>query len=392
MARTRLAWWIKVSLIFLLGRAISTAMLLVLAGQQAENAWTDAQPSLWDFSSMWDGRWYNIIAEVGYPTQLPLTEDGHIAENAWAFMPVYPALVRGVMVLTGLPWNIAAVIITVVCAYVATLVFYKLLTRFVPAQQALFAVLLFSVAPVSPLFQLAYAESMQLMLIVIALYLLVRRKYSWMIPVVLVLSVTRPGSLAIALTLVLHWIYREVQKARFPLKEKVLVAAVALIAAFSGVVWLFIAGVVTGMPTAYLETELAWRSAYIGYQELVPFTPWIFAAQWWTTNFGYPEVAGYVLLATLVIGFVIFLFTPAMKRLGVDIRFWLISYALYLLAVFFPQSSTFRLLAPLFPALGAIAAPKSKVYRVTMTVLFIALQWGWLLICWRIDGYDWSPP
>ena len=392
MARTRLAWWIKVSLIFLLGRAISTAMLLVLAGQQAENAWTDAQPSLWDFSSMWDGRWYNIIAEVGYPTQLPVTEDGHIAENAWAFMPVYPALVRGVMVITGLPWNIAAIIITVVCAYVATLVFYKLLTRFVPAQQALFAVLLFSVAPVSPLFQLAYAESMQLMLIVIALYLLVRRKYSWMIPVVLVLSVTRPGSLAIALTLVLHWIYREVQKARFPLKEKVLVAAVALIAAFSGVVWLFIAGVVTGMPTAYLETELAWRSAYIGYQELVPFTPWIFAAQWWTTNFGYPEVAGYVLLATLVIGFVIFLFTPAMKRLGVDIRFWLISYALYLLAVFFPQSSTFRLLAPLFPALGAIAAPKSKVYRVTMTVLFIALQWGWLLICWRIDGYDWSPP
>lgn len=392
MARTRLAWWIKVSLIFLLGRAISTAMLLVLASQQAENAWTGAQPSLWDFSSMWDGRWYNIIAEVGYPTQLPVTEDGHIAENAWAFMPVYPALVRGVMVLTGLPWNIAAIIITVVCAYVATLVFYLLLSRFVPAQQALFAVLLFSVAPVSPLFQLAYAESMQLMLIVIALYLLVRRKYSWMIPVVLVLSVTRPGSLAIALTLVLHWIYRAVQKARFPLKEKVLVAAVALIAAFSGVVWLFIAGAVTGMPTAYLETELAWRSAYIGYQELVPFTPWIFAAQWWTTNFGYPEVAGYVLLATLVIGFVIFLFTPAMKRLGVDIRFWLISYALYLLAVFFPQSSTFRLLAPLFPALGAVAAPKSKVYRVTMTVLFIALQWGWLLICWRIDGYDWSPP
>ena len=392
MARTRLAWWIKVSLIFLLGRVISTAMLLVLASQQAENAWTSAQPSLWDFSSMWDGRWYNIIAEVGYPTQLPVTEDGHIAENAWAFMPVYPALVRGVMVLTGLPWNIAAIIITVVCAYVATLVFYKLLTRFVPAQQALFAVLLFSVAPVSPLFQLAYAESMQLMLIVIALYLLVRRKYAWMIPVVLVLSVTRPGSLAIALTLVLHWIYRAVQKARFPLKEKVLVAAVALIAAFSGVVWLFIAGAVTGMPTAYLETELAWRSAYIGYQELVPFTPWIFAAQWWTTNFGYPEVAGYVLLATLVIGFVIFLFTPAMKRLGVDVRFWLISYALYLLAVFFPQSSTFRLLAPLFPALGAVAAPKSKVYRVTMTVLFIALQWGWLLICWRIDGYDWSPP
>lgn len=392
MARTRLAWWIKVTLIFLLGRAISTVMLVVLAHQQAENAWTGAQPSLWDFSSMWDGRWYNIIAEVGYPTELPVTQDGHIGENAWAFMPVYPAIVRGVMVITGLPWNIAAVLITVLCAYVATLVFYKLLVRFVPAQQALFAVLLFSVAPVSPLFQLAYAESMQLMLIAIALYLLVRRKYAWMIPVVIVLSLTRPGALAIALTLVLHWIYRAVSKARFPTKEKVLVAAVALIAAFSGVAWLFIAGWVTGIPNAYLETELAWRSVYIGYQELVPFTPWIHSAQWWTTNFGYPEIAGYILLGALVVGFAIFLFTPAMKRLGVDIRFWLLSYALYLLAVFFPQSSTFRLLAPLFPALGAIAAPKSKIYRVIVTIVCIALQWGWLLICWRIDGYDWSPP
>lgn len=392
MARTRMAWWLKVTLVFLLGRAVSTVMLLVLASQQAENAWTGAQPSLWDFSTMWDGRWYNIIAEVGYPSELPFTEDGHIGENAWAFLPVYPTVVRGLMAITGLPWSISAVIISVLCAYVATMVFYKLLAKFVPAQQALFAVLLFSVAPVSPLFQLAYAESMQLMLIVIALYLLVRRKYAWMIPVVIVLSLTRPGSLAIALTLVLHWIYRAVSKSRFPVREKVLVASAAVIAAVSGVLWMFLAGWVTGVPSAYLDTELAWRSAYIGYQELVPFTPWIHAAQWWTTNFGYPEMAGYILLGALVVGFAIFLLTPAVKRLGVDVRFWLASYALYVLAVFFPQSSTFRLLAPLFPALGAVAAPKSKIYRVIMTVIFVVLQWGWLLLCWRIDGYDWSPP
>ena len=46
------------------------------------------------------------------------------------------------------------------------------------------------------------------------------------------------------------------------------------------------------------------------------------------------------------------MFTPAVKRLGVDLRFWVASYALYLLAVFFPQSSTFRLLMPMFPLLG----------------------------------------
>ena len=60
--------------------------------------------------------------------------------------------------------------------------------------------------------------------------------------------------------------------------------------------------------------------------------------------------------------------------------------------MFFPQSSTFRLLMPLFPLLGALAIPKSKVYRTALVVLFLALQVGWLLVCWGVDGADWSPP
>ena len=154
-----------------------------------------------------------------------------------------------------------------------------------------------------------------------------------------------------------------------------------------GFLWLVVAGVVTGVPDAYLSTELAWRSAYIGYQELLPFLPWVLSSQWWL-----PGVWGYVALAGIVVTFVVFLLTPAVKKLGVDIRVWLISYGLYLVAVFFPQSSTFRLLAPLFPALGALAAPTSRLYRVGLVIVSLALQWGWLLICWRVDGYDWTPP
>lgn len=389
MTKTRVPWWVSVTLIFLLGRIVSTVMLVVLAAQQPENAWTAANPSLWDFSSVWDGRWYNIIAEAGYPTVLPYTEDGHVAENAWAFLPAYPSLVKLIMVLTGLPWAPAAVSVSVAFAYGATLVFYKLLAKVVPAQQALFAVLLFSLAPVAAVMQVAYAESMQLFLIAVCLYLLMERRYVLMIPFVIALSLTRPGALAIALTLVLHWVYRFAQRSRsrFPMKQRVLVAFVAILAAVAGVAWMFIAGAMTGHPMAYLETELAWRSAYIGYQELLPFTPWILASQWWM-----PGVWGYVVLGATVAGFAVFLFTPAVKRLGVDIRFWLVSYALYVLAVFFPQSSTFRILAPLFPLWGAVAAPKSRVYRVIIALACVALQWGWLLIGWRIDGYDWTPP
>lgn len=389
MKVTKLPWWLSVTIIFLFGRLVSTGMLLILAAQQPQNAWTAAQPSLWEFSNMWDARWYNIIAELGYPTVLPLTEDGHVGENAWAFLPAYPAFVKLVMTLTGLAWAQAAVFISVAFAYGATMVFYKLLVKVVPAQQALFAVLLFSLAPVAAVMQVAYAESMQLFLIAVCLYLLLEKRYALMIPFVIALSLTRPGALAIALTLVLHWIYRFFKRSRvrFPVRERVLVAVVAVIAAGAGVAWLVIAGLVTGQPTAYLETELAWRSAYIGYQELLPFTPWILAAQWWV-----PGVWGYVILAGLVVGFVIFMFTPAVKRLGVDLRFWVISYALYVLAVFFPQSSTFRILAPLFPLWGAVAAPRSRIYRTLIALVCIGLQWGWLLIGWRIDGYDWTPP
>ena len=61
--------------------------------------------------------------------------------------------------------------------------------------------------------------------------------------------------------------------------------------------------------------------------------------------------------------FAVFLFTPWARRLGVDLRFWLASYALYLLAVFFPQSSTFRLLMPLAPGARCARRAAIRCYR-----------------------------
>jgi hypothetical protein len=153
-----------------------------------------------------------------------------------------------------------------------------------------------------------------------------------------------------------------------------------------------IAWAVTGSPSAYTDTELAWRVPYVGYVDLVPFTPWFQATGFWA---GIWHVPAGRLVVGLVLGIALFgalLFTPWVRRLGVDIRFWLASYAIYLLAVFFPQSSTFRLLLPLFPLAGAAAQPTSRVYRVALVVLLIAAQYGWIHIAWWVDGYDWTPP
>ncbi|MDJ0348967.1 hypothetical protein [Cryobacterium sp. PH29-G1] len=389
-ARYRLTpWWGKVFVVWALSRLVTTSLILVLARAQEPNAWTGASPKYTDFATMWDGRWYNIVAAVGYPGVLPSTEAGQIGENAWAFMPGYPVLARLLMVLTGFPWAPVAVFVSVAFSFGTALLFYRLMVRVQPSPTALFAVVLFCVAPLSPILQFAYAESMYLFFLTLALYLLLERRYWLLYPVIAVMALTRPSGLAFALALGLHVIYRFVTRSRdpFPRRERLLAASVALFSAFMGLAWPATAWAVTGQMSAYTDTELAWRAPYIGYQELVPFTAWFQSGLWWL---GSPW--GIIVVVALILTFAVLLFTPAVRHLGVDLRLWLVSYGLYLLAVFFPQSSTFRLLMPMFPLLGVAAIPRSRIYRVAIMLLLVAGQWGWLLICWRVDGYDWTPP
>lgn len=392
----RTAWWVKVLVIFAVSRVITTTILLIFASLQQQNAWTSANPDYFSFASLWDAHWYYIISVTGYPSELPLTADGHVAENAWAFMPVYPLLVGALSTLTTVPFSVMAVCVSTGFALGTALVFYRLLILVVPAGQALFAVVLFCVAPLSPILQVAYAEPMGLFLLTVALYLLMQRRYWSLLPVIAVMSLTRPTGLAFALAMGLHVIYRWVKRDTDPFSRADRVAS-TLAGGFSAVMgfaWLLIAWAVTGSFSAYTDTELAWRAAYIGYGELVPFSGWIAGANWWLarTNWGIPEGVGPIVLLITVAGFVAVMFSAPVKRLGVDLRLWLASYALYILAVFFPQSSTFRLLIPMFPLLGALAQPRSALYRIFLVALCITGQIGWIYIGWWVDGYDWTPP
>ncbi|MBC7589937.1 MAG: hypothetical protein H7226_02685 [Salinibacterium sp.] len=389
----------KVFVVFAASRVVTTAILLSFAARQEANAWTGAHPDYVDFAAIWDGHWYYIIAAVGYPTTLPVTVDGYVGESAWAFMPAYPAVVRLFMELTGQGFPVVSVFVSVIFALAGALMFYKLMHLVVPGTTALFAVVLFCVAPLSPILQVSYAESMHVFLLALALYLLVQRHYWTLIPVVAVMSLTRPSGLAFALAMLLHvahrwWGQRPAARERqvFPRGQRVASITVGLFSAFMGIAWLLIAWALTGSPTAYTDTELAWRSAYIGYGELVPFTAWVSATGFWAPWFGMPQPLLLLLLVIVVVAFFAALFTPALRRLGTDMRFWIASYMLYLLAVFFPQSSLFRLLVPLFPVLGVLSIPKSTSYRVLLVALCIAGQWAWVQLGWWIDGADWTPP
>jgi hypothetical protein len=393
-----LPWFGKVAVIFIASRIVTTAIFAIFAAAQPLSYRTEASPDYFTFATLWDGQWYWLISQSGYPASLPLTDAGQVAENAWAFLPGYPAVMWVLTLGNHLPFPVIAPLVSTVFAFGAALLFFRLMARVLPASTALFSVVLLCTAPLSPILQVSYAESMHLFLLFAALLLLVTRRYLLLIPVAAVMALTRPSGLAFALLLLLHLIHRIATRARDPLDARSFASIVAagVTTALAGVAWPLVAWAVTGSATAYTDTELVWRRAYIGDQELFPFTPWFQGAEWWLARAGLPGgVAwglGAALVVVLVAGFAVFLFTPAVRRLGTDIRFWMLSYALYLLAVFFPQSSTFRLLMPLAPALGAFAIPRSPVYRASLVVLGIAGQVGWLYIAWWVDGLDWTPP
>ncbi|MGN6744299.1 MAG: hypothetical protein ACTHJL_13545, partial [Amnibacterium sp.] len=82
---------------------------------------------------------------------------------------------------------------------------------------------------------------------------------------------------------------------------------------------------------------------------------------------------------------------PHVRRLGVELRLWSASYVLYLLAVFFPQSSLFRLLLPLAPLTGALV-PRRAAAKAALLVASIALQALWLWCTYGPFQVYWSVP
>ena len=81
-----------------------------------------------------------------------------------------------------------------------------------------------------------------------------------------------------------------------------------------------------------------------------------------------------------------------MRRLGPEIRLFAASYALYLLAVFFPQSSTLRLLFPLAPLWGAVGWRRSWWLRIAVLVACIGLQALWIANVYGLANTFWRVP
>ncbi|MFQ4149200.1 hypothetical protein AAGW05_10945 [Arthrobacter sp. LAPM80] len=384
----RAPWWLKVTLLYLAARLVSYGIFLGAAWHAAESPWGGAQPDYLTFINRWDAGWYERIFDGGYPTTIPRNPDGTAQPNQWAFYPIFPLLARGLGAVTGLGWPAAGAIVATVAGLAAALMIYVLFKNFASSGTALWGVAFFATFPLSPVLQVPYAESLGMFFLAAALHLLIKGNYWAALPMVVLLCLSRPAGAPFAAVVLVHLGLRWWNRKRepFPAPDMVAGAVLLVVSGVMAFAWMFIAGWVTGDWTAYTDTETAWRGT-----RLVLFKPWFDAGVELVGPLWGPVLP--VLFVALV---ALYLNSKAVRRIGLDLRVWCGMYLLYLMAVLHPQSSTFRMLLPLFPlALAAAFISHSKAYRWSLIVMFTVLQVVWIVWLWQFSaistGQAWPP-
>lgn len=394
--------WTTPLLLWLASRVVSTLLLGTVYLLATANGWHFASyrrdPSFATFSGSWDASFYRTIAEHGYPHDLPADGSGHVVPNPWAFLPVFPGVVRAVMSVTGASFWVAGVLVATVCGAGACVVLFRLVLAVADARRARWATALFAFGATGYLLQVAYAESMFLLLLFGALLALVRRRY-WLVAVLgVVAAFTRPGVLALAVALAVHLVVRWVADRRgvaghgvdrsvaggpvvrgrgtFPWRERVAVVAAGLVVAAAGLAWPVVASAVTGRPGAYLDTELSWWVGFVGRVDFTPLTPWFLMAGRWLGP------AGLVLVVVVLAGTAWFLGRRDVRALGPEVLGFVIAYVAYLVAVFLPQQSLPRLLMPAAPLLGSDVFLATRRRAVGWLVTGVCLQAVAVVLLW----------
>ncbi|WP_018156735.1 hypothetical protein [Demetria terragena] len=340
-----------------------------------------------DMTRIWDGDWYFRIVEEGYPSELPRNAAGDLQQNQWAFYPLYPMLVRAVMAITGLSFPVAAPLLALALGAGAALVMAVLLRDKVGPFVAFCAVAVYAASPPSPTLQLAYTESLAMLLLCAFLLALTREKWWLATALALLTGIARPVALPLGLVALVAVIWRWRSRADRPIDRSTYAGmASSLIACgLSGLMWPTYVGWRTGESSAYTDTMATWRAS----GEIVPFAPWFDNAR-----YALGDVAGPLVLVLATVLIIAAMAGPWAAALGPELRVWTLGYLLYLAAVLDVWTSLYRYLLFIFPLAvvliggGWLASdPRSRMRFVglrasVLVLLGLAWQvwWVWELL------------
>ncbi len=378
--------WVHALVVYLASRIVAFAVVDRTSRFQALSMWTGPHPGYLGMVSLWDGEWYHRIALYGYPATLPHDLAGHVTQSSWAFYPLYPAVVRSVMTVTGAGWPLAATSVGLVCGAGAVVVMRSVVEPLAGASTALWTVAFFCFFPAAPVLQLAYTEALASLVLLACLLALQRRSYLTAALLCLMVGLTRPIAVPLAVVVVWHAVRRWRQRRSQPLPTRQAAALWVTVgaAAASALLWPAVAAVATGDVRAYPETMAAWRVS----RSVTPLRPW-----WDMSQLVLGPWVGPVTLALVLAALLWWVTGPAGRLIAGDLRTWVLAYSAYLLVVLDPYTSLPRYLLLLFP-LGTLlaAVSSSRAYRLAVLVAFTAGQVVWVVWLWRFVPPSDLPP
>jgi hypothetical protein len=388
----RTPWYVVPLAVFLLTRALGALLIIVVARDQIP---ASALPTDMPLATLvdphsylhvianWDGQWYRLIAGHGYPSDLP-TQDGVVQQNAWAFYPLFPAVVR-VLMIPGLSFGAAASVVSLGAGGAAMCLLYRMMMPGTGRFTAALTVLALCSAPAAPIFQAAYAESLAFLLLMLGLWAVQQQRYVVLSAAGIALSLTR--GIVPALVVVVAWEYLRRRRADEPFRasERRGLVVSGLVVTLSTLIWPVAAAVGTGEVDAYWKTQTSWTTVAGNSTD-----SWLMSL---------PHNPGRLLVVAFALGLLALVCWRARSWPQV-LRMWPVPYAVFILAVTPATASVIRfsmlLGAPWWPAPEWSRRLTSTTARIVLVALVLAvgltLQWWWLRTYFVIDPYSHGHP
>ncbi|MGK4581247.1 hypothetical protein [Kitasatospora sp. HPMI-4] len=223
--------------------------------------------SLHRLSTMWDAYWYQDIAVHGYAGSKPVPGP-HGPYQAYAFFPVYPALIKAAWWLLPLPVNYAALLVAWAGALLAAWGVFAVAARLYGRRTGVIAAVLWGVTPYAVVENMAYSELLFTAFAAWAMYAAVTHRWLWAGTLSTLAGLTRPTGVAVAVAVGLgalgalaahRWRRRDRGAEALAWWRPLLGAAIAPLGFAGFIAWV---GLRKGSWDGYFKVQEAWESQF----------------------------------------------------------------------------------------------------------------------------------
>lgn len=200
----------------------------------------------------WDGTWYRMIAEHGYPQRI-FNEGGG---SRWAFFPAYPALLRGTVATTGLTYSQATLALSFVLGLTSTLAIWLAIREVFGSTVADRSTLLYVFFPVSYVLSMGYTEALFITAAGATLFAISRKYWITASSFAVLASLTRGFGVVLIACLV-------VAATPIVLRQRKIRPLVAILLSPVGfLAWLLYSWGRVGSPFAFFSSQRIWGDSH----------------------------------------------------------------------------------------------------------------------------------